>query len=103
MFLEDLIFDLNDSFDVRKYSNQELFNCWKEWCSKTNVKLDLNIIQFGIKISQLMKKTLNINDVVCISKDVKHSKTIINIKELRAYFRKLNKIDFIEDEEEEVA
>ena len=38
----------------------------------------------------------------CITKDVKHSKTTIYIKELRDYFRKLNKIDFVEDEEEGV-
>jgi hypothetical protein len=54
----------------------------------------MNNIQFGLKLSQVMKK--NINE--CIKKDTNNN-TMIYIKETKAFFRKLNGVEFIEETE----
>jgi hypothetical protein len=69
-FIEDII--NNDDELVYycgfiKYSNKDLFNKWLVWSKNNNIKCDMNNIQFGIKLSQLMKKNIN-KDNVCIKK-----------------------------------
>ena len=56
----------------------------------------MNNIQFGLKLSHLMKKNIN-KDNVCIKKDTHHN-TIIYINETRAFFKKLNGTTFIEND-----
>ena len=72
---------------------------WNYWCEKSKVKVEYNKIQFGIKISQLIKKTINKNGEIIMMKDTKHSTTTIYIDKMKLFFKKLNKIDFIDDEE----
>ena len=106
-FIEDFVNDVyrinkrngNDSNSF-KYPNQFLFDEWKVWCNKNNVKMELNKQQFGSKISLLMKNKIN-KEFECIVKDIKHSTTTFNIEESKAFFRKLNGFDFIEDKEDE--
>ncbi len=57
----------------------------------------MNNIQFGLKQSQIMKKNINKN-YECLRKDTINN-AIIYIKETKAFFRKLNGVDFIEDKE----
>ena len=57
----------------------------------------MNNIQFGLKLSHLMKKNIN-KDSISIKKDT-HSNTTIYINETKAFFKKLNGTAFIEDDE----
>ena len=82
-----------------KFTNDDLFKIWNNWCEKTKVKLEFNKIQFGIKISQIMKKQLNINGNVCIIKNNHICSTIFHIKALKNYFTKLNGYEFIDEED----
>lgn len=100
-FFEDFIKkELFHAPDIKthKVSNKSLFNSWKEWCLDSNVKVEYTSIQFGIKVSQVMKKQMNKNEV-CISKDTNNN-TILNIDNCKKFFTALNgtSFGFIEDE-----
>lgn len=56
-FFKDTINDYTDEdLTNLQFSNNELFNMWNDWCTKYKVKMDLNHIQFGIRITQLNNK-----------------------------------------------
>ena len=65
------------------YTNDTLFNDYKNWCAKGCFKDELNKQQFGMKVGTLMKKQLNINGFNCIKK-------CLNIEELIKYFKTIN-------------
>lgn len=88
----------NININEFKVSNKTLFSCWKDWCSEANVKLEYNSIAFGIKVSQLMKKNLNTKDIICITKDTKHSTTTFHIENCKKHFNIPDVIEFIDDE-----
>ena len=86
-----------DGQETIKFNDKSLFIEWKEWCLRNNIKIELNNIQFGLKLSLLMKQNIN-KEAECIKKDT-HNNTIINAKEMKSYFRKLNGItQFIEED-----
>ena len=45
--------DNNTIINLKKY---ELFQLWDNWCSRCKIKMELNNIQFGIRITQLNNK-----------------------------------------------
>lgn len=45
-----------DDNNVIVYNKTELFKIWIYWCSQNKINLEMNIIQFGMKTSQLNKK-----------------------------------------------
>ena len=45
-----------DDNNVIVYNKTELFRIWTYWCSQNRINLEMNIIQFGMKTSQLAKK-----------------------------------------------
>ena len=98
-FFEDLLRLTNFENNEVKFKNDELFFKWNKWCEKNKIKLEFNKIQFGMKISQVMKKQLNINENICIVKDTNHN-TILNILNLKKYFTKINGYEFIEEKNE---
>ena len=76
------------SYNV-KYDNKDLFKKWRNYCERSNIKSDINNIQFGIK-------TKNFNDIInkkisqnAIKKDSKNSTTIIHFEILKEYMNKL--------------
>ena len=67
-FIEDIVNnELVDDFEFVKYSNKDLFNKWLDWSKSNNIKCDMNNIQFGLKLSHLMKKNIN-KDSICMKK-----------------------------------
>ena len=103
-FLEDFINNkqefvyYNDDETEVKVNNKNLFEKWKIWSTDNNIKNDMNNIQFGLKLSLLTKRNIN-KDIECIKKDT-HNNTIINIQNIKSFFRKLNGVEFIEEEED---
>jgi hypothetical protein len=95
LFLEDWIRDMKNanSNDTMTYKNDTLFNMYKTWCSQGSFKDELNKHQFGMKVSQITKKQLNIKGLVCITKCPSNSKTTIDIDNLIKYFKTIN-VDF---------
>ena len=105
-FLEDFVRDNhyiaeNSQRNEFKKKNNDFFQDWNKWCDKNRIKCEFNNISFGIKLTQLMKKKLNVNNVVCIKKDTSHSTTTIYYKELKKYFEELNKVSFVLDDDVE--
>ena len=82
--------------NIIKYSNKELYIKWTEWCKIQGLKSEMNNIQFGLKMSNIMKKNIN-KKTICITKDLKHSTTTFFIHELTEFYNKLNSCDFIDD------
>jgi hypothetical protein len=95
LFLEDYVRDMKaaNSKNTMEYKNDTFFNMYKNWCSQGSFKDELNKHQFGMKVSQITKKQLNIKGLVCITKCPSHSKTTIDIDELKKYFKTIN-VDF---------
>ena len=89
---KELVLDLE--LKDYKVSNKKLFDKWKEWCIETNVKVEFNSIQFGIKVSQVMKKQMNKNDILCITKDTSNSTTTFHIDNCKKFFTVLNGTSF---------
>ena len=56
----------------------------------------MNNIQFGLKLSLLMKRNIN-KEFECIRKDT-HNNTIIDVGNIKSFFRKLNEVEFIEED-----
>lgn len=100
VFFEDVVREplLND---IEKISNADLFSKWSGWCCRTNVKNHYSTIQFGIKLSQLAKKTLNTPTRVCIVRDPSNGYNKLYVKELRSFFTDLNGVPFKCNDEEE--
>ena len=101
-FLEDFIREHqyaveNTNKTQFKKKNLELFQDWNKWCEKNKIKSEMNNISFGIKLTQLIKKKLNLNGVVCIKKDASNSTTTIYYNELKTYLEDLNKTSFVLD------
>ena len=97
-FIEDLVKNADKDKICLKYDNKELFIEWRNWNNENSIKSEMNNIQFGLKLSHLMKKNIN-KDYECIKKDTNNGKTTIFIKETKAFFRKLNGVEFIEDDD----
>lgn len=56
-FFKDIISDYTcEDSPTICLNNRELFDMWNDWCSKYKIKMDLNSIQFGIRITQLKNK-----------------------------------------------
>jgi hypothetical protein len=72
-----------------------------DWCDVSKVKMDYNKISFGMRVTVLMKKQLNINGFTCIKKDTKHSMITLYISEFKNYFKNLNGFEFEDQEEDE--
>ena len=92
LFLEDWVRDMKtaNSKNTMEYKNDTLFTMYKNWCSQGSFKDELNKHQFGMKVSQISKKQLNMKGLVCITKCPSHSKTTIDIDELMKYFKTIN-------------
>ena len=58
------------------FTNKELFVMWNQWCSDYKIKMELNNIQFGIRITQLNNKVKSKTGECLIIKDT-HSHNII--------------------------
>ena len=99
-FFDDYV-RLHKRKPVIKVQNDILFSEWNKWCERSKVKIEYNKIQFGIKISQLIKKHFNKNDNVYIVKDTKHSTTIIYTEKMREFFGKLNNINYLDESDDE--
>ena len=97
-FIKDLVKNADKDKICLKYDNKELFIEWRNWNNENSIKSEMNNIQFGLKLSHLMKKNIN-KDYECIKKDTHHNTTTIYIKETKAFFRKLNGVEFIEDDD----
>lgn len=94
-FLEDYINKYN--VNSVKVNNSDVFGEWKLWCEKNNVKIEYNSIQFGIKVSQIIKKYFSITKY--IEKDTKHSITTFKIVDCKKFFNELNGVKFVNDDE----
>ena len=92
-FLEDVL-KICHNKDKVEIKNDDLFIKFNRWCDDCKVKVEYNKIQFGIKLTQIMKNKLNLNGIVCIKKDTSHSKTTIYPQELKEYFEKLNGVQY---------
>ena len=77
-FFKDTINDYTseDSPNIN-LNNRELFIMWNDWCSQYKVKIDLNNIQFGIRVTQLNNKVRCKTGEGFIIKDT-HSSNIIS-------------------------
>jgi len=76
------------SYNV-KYDNKDLFKKWRNYCERSNIKSDINNIQFGIKtknFNDIINKKISQNE---IKKDSKNSTTIIHFEILKEYMNKL--------------
>ena len=90
-FLEDEF--VNKYFDegleeLVSIKNKELFDRWITWVDRNQIDIKYNCISFNTRLAMLSKKQLN-KDLECITKD-KHTKTFINISNLKKFFDKLN-------------
>jgi len=102
-FFEDWVrqhLNLNTKDDM-KYKNETLFKMYIDWCEVSKVKMDYNKISFGMRVTVLMKKQLNINGFTCVKKDTKHSMTTLYLSEFKNYFKNLNGFEFGDQEEDE--
>jgi hypothetical protein len=92
LYLEDWVRDMKNANSKNEITlnNDTMFNEYKNWCARGCFKDELNKQQFGMKISTLMKKQLNVNGIICIKKDTSNSKTTLNIDELVKYFKTIN-------------
>ena len=102
-FFEDWVrqhLNLNTKDDM-KYKNETLFKMYIDWCEVSKVKMDYNKISFGMRVTVLMKKQLNINGFTCVKKDTKHSMTTLYLGEFKNYFKNLNGFEFGDQEEDE--
>jgi hypothetical protein len=92
LFLEDWVRSMKNANSKNEISlsNDTIFNDYKNWCTRGCFKDELNKQQFGIKISTLMKKQLNVNGLTCVKKDTSNSKTTLYIDELVKYFKTIN-------------
>jgi hypothetical protein len=90
-FLEDYAneCDYYDKDDLLKVKNNDLFSAWNVWIQKNNVKIEYNNIAFHTRLALLMKKKINVKEVI-IKKD-SNKNTLINIDLLKNYFIELNK------------
>jgi hypothetical protein len=84
-----------------KYKNATLFTMYQTWCSKAKVKMDFTIISFGMRITVLTKKQLNIKGFTCVKKDTSNSTTTLYPSEFKRYFTALNGFEFEDDGEGE--
>lgn len=99
-FLDDFTRDHGACFEAR-YTNDKIFTMWLNWCDVNRVKIDYNKVQFGIKLTQILKKNINVKNETHVIRDNKHSATIFHINNLKTFFMKLRKVDFVDDEEDE--
>ena len=72
------------------YENKILFDKWNQYCLKSKITSEMNIIQFGIKTSAYIKKIQIKTGGIAFKKDTKHSLTTVYFKVLREYFDILN-------------
>ena len=78
-FFKDLINDYTteDEITTLHFTNKELFKFWRDWCDGANISnYDMNIIQFGIKTTQLNKKVFAKIGEYFINKHIIHSSNI---------------------------
>jgi hypothetical protein len=83
--------------DRIKYKNSTLFTMYQTWCSHAKVKMDFSIISFGMRVTVLTKKQLNIKGFTCVKKDTSNSTTTLYPSELKRYFTDLNGFEFEDD------
>ncbi len=81
LFLMDLV--SNEENDELKLKNGLLFTMWCNWVDINKIKIEYNSISFGTRLGLLVKKK-NITQMV--KKDT-HSNIIIDINQLRKYFK----------------
>jgi hypothetical protein len=86
--IEDIDEGNFESYTV-KYKNKDLFKKWKKYCEHSNIKSEMNNIQFGIK-------TKSFNEIIntkisqdAFFKDSKHSTTTIHFDILKIYMDEL--------------
>ena len=64
---------------------------WNKWCEETKIRVEYNKIQFGIKLTQIVKKKFTQKDKSYIKRNQNNQITTFYIPELKEYFRELNK------------
>ena len=74
---------------------------WNKWCEETKIRVEYNKIQFGIKLTQIVKKKFNQKDKNLITRNTNKQISTFYIPELKEYFKELNKNDFIDEDEDE--
>jgi hypothetical protein len=82
-----------------KYKNATLFTMYQTWCNIAKVKMDFNIVSFGMRITVLTKKQLNAKGFTCVKKDTSNSTTSLYLSEFKRYFTALNGFEFEDDME----
>jgi len=105
-FIEELVCN-NLNKEVFKITNKELFQQWSGWLAQNKITFEYNTIQFGIKLTSLLKKQLNINGMMCIKRDSSNGVNTFYTAPLKDFFKQLNGVElekksqYIEDEEDE--
>ena len=87
---EKRIADKDDVETDVTYENKILFDKWNQYCLKSKITSEMNIIQFGIKTTAYIKKIEIKTGEIAFKKDSKHSLTTVYFKVLREFFDKLN-------------
>lgn len=105
VFIDDFTKNHMARYEV-KYNNDHIFSSWLNWCDDNRVKIEYNKIQFGIKITQVLKKSINkkftnLTKEQLIERDSKHSKTILYINNLKKFFKQLKKEDYDTDDDDD--
>lgn len=84
-FFKDIYDDYSDEdTSTITFSNRELFNRWINWCEKYKIKMELNNIQFGIRIRQIRNKVRCKAGEDFITKD-SHSSNIIYLPTFKKF------------------
>ena len=92
-FFKDHINDYtnDDEYLTIRLTNKELFKIWRDWCSEGNISnYDMNVIQFGIRTSQLNKKVFAKIGENFIKKDTSNGMNTIYRKVFLKYLEALD-------------
>ena len=88
-FLEDYVEQYKEiETEFISVNNQTLYDAWNDWVSKNKVDIKYNNIAFHTRLSLLIKKKINIDNVI-IRKDTNKNNFIYHLQ-LIEFFNRLN-------------